>query len=75
MGFWDSFKEFGKEMGGEVKKSLKERAERINGYKEKYSQMDDDTLLRFFRNTSRRTEERMVILQILRERGYGVDED
>lgn len=70
MGFWDTVKE----LGGVVKSSLDERRERIQGYMERYSEMDDDMLLHIYRNSSLSADQRFAIARVIQQRGYNPDE-
>ena len=70
MGFWDVCKSIGKA----IVEDLQERQERINRAKERYSTYDDKNLLRLYR--IRNGEDKIAIGMVLRERGYGPqDED
>lgn len=70
MGFFDSLGSVLGEAAGEMVNSMQKKQERIMRYKARYEVLDDATLMRKLKNSSN-TEEKMALMSILKERGYG----
>ena len=49
----------------------KNKVERINNYKDKFDQYDDDRLIRMFK--SRSGDEKLAVAMLLKERGYEIE--
>ena len=70
MGFFDVLKGIGRD----ILDSAKERQEKILYYKEMYNELDDQSLMRKYKQPPN-SEARLAAGMLLKERGYGQQND
>ena len=70
MGFFDSLGDALGKGASSTMNSLMEKERKIENYVEKYQYRDDEFLIRKYKHPSC-TEEKIALVKLLKERGYG----
>lgn len=67
MGFWDICKT----LLNSASEKMQNMNEEYNSYRERYENVEDQQLIRYYRNAS--GVKKMALASLLRDRGYGTD--